>query len=424
MQHRFFARVTVVIASMAITFAVAAASVAAEWPQYRGPEHDGITPERINTQWSASGPKVMWKIPLGSSLGSFVTGERKLFVFQMRGPVHTGFETLTALDRASGRTLWLRDLDRADHYDNGGGDGPRSTPTYNDGKVYVLTTFLKLACVDANDGKVIWNHDLKKEFGGKEPGWGNACSPLIDRDLLFVCAGGKGQGLIAFDKKTGKVAWKGENDKPTHATPIPATLGGVHQIIFFTVSGLVSVEPQSGKVLWRQSFPFSTSTAASPVACGDDIVYCSAGYGVGAGAYRIKKDGDTFTSTEIWRKPGGDINHWSTPVYKDGYLYGLYGFKEFNVEPVKCIDVNTGEEKWSKSGFGQGQVLLVDGNLLIQGEQGQLVLAKASPQGYSEIARSHPITGKCWTDPAVADGHIYVRSQTGGAALDVSVKGQ
>lgn len=400
---------------------VGTAAFAAEWPQYRGPNHDGTTPEKINTQWPAGGPKVLWSIPLGSSLGSFVTDGKKVFVYQMAGKVPTGVETLTAIDAASGRGIWQHDIDGATHYDSGGGDGPRSTPTYNDGKVYVLSTFLKLGCLDANDGRVIWAHDLKAEFGGKEPSWGNACSPLIDGDLLFVCCGGKNQSLIAFDKKTGKIVWKAESDKPTHASPIPVTIAGVRQIIFFTVPGLVSVKAETGEVLWRQPFKFSTSTAASPVLCGEDIVYCSAGYGVGGGAYQIKKDGDKFASTELWFKPGQDINHWSTPVYKDGYLYGLYGFKQFKTEPLKCIDVKTGEEKWSHSGFGQGQVILVDDNLMIVGDQGELVLAKPSPESYQEIARCHPITGKCWTDPAVADGKVYLRSQTGAVCLDVKV---
>ena len=409
-----------VIVTIAALFLCGTAVLAEEWPNYRGPNHDGITSEKIATQWPSDGPKKLWEIPLGSSLGSFVTGAKKAYVYQMKGKAGDGFETLTAVDPASGQTLWERNIDKAMKYASGGGDGPRSTPIFNDGRVYVLSTYLVLACVDAADGKPLWGHDLHTEFGGKEPSWGNACSPLIVGDLLFVCGGGKGQSLIAFDKKTGNVVWKGQDDKPTHASPIPATIAGVPQIIFFTVSGLVSVKPETGAVLWRQPYKFSTSTAASPVMCGDDIVYCSAGYGVGGGAYQIKKEGDTFSSTELWRKPGGDINHWSTPIYKDGYLYGLYGFKDFKKEPLKCIDVKTGEEKWSKEGFGQGEVIMVDGNLLIIGDQGQLVLVKPSPDSYQEIARCHPIAGKCWTDPAVADGKIYVRSQTGAACLDAS----
>jgi outer membrane protein assembly factor BamB len=405
-----------------VVLLAAGVSWAADWPQYRGPSHDGVTGDKISTSWPTGGPKKLWELPLGSSLGSFVNGDHEVFVYQMIGQPMAGTETLTALDPKTGKKLWSSDIDKAEKYASGGGDGPRSTPTFDDGKVYVLSTYLKLACVDATNGKPIWRHDLKAEFGGKEPAWGNACSPLIDGNLVLACCGGKGQSLVAFDKKTGKLAWKGESDKPTHATPVPAELCGVHQVVFFTATGLVGVKPETGQVLWRQAFPFKTSTAASPVICGDDIVYCSAGYGVGGGAYQLKNDGGKFTVTELWRKKGGNINHWSTPVYKDGYLYGLYGFKEFHVEPLKCIEVKTGVEKWAKSGFGQGEVIMVDGNLMIIGDQGELVLAKTSPEGYQEIARCHPITGKCWTDPAVVDGHIFLRSQTGAVCLDASGK--
>lgn len=400
---------------------IAAGVRGAQWPQYRGPGANGATDEKISTQWAggpSGGPRVQWRIPLGSSLGSFVTGGGKLFVFAQQGEN----EACQAFEPGNGTRIWSTPIGKT-IFDGSGGDGPRSTPAFNDGRLYVLGTYQKLVCLEPADGKIVWSHDLLSEFGGKELGWGSAASPLVEGDLVFVCCGGKGQSLIAFNKKTGEVAWKTQSDAPTHASPVPATLLGTRQIIFFTQSGLVAVKPETGQVLWRQSFPYNTSTAASPVVCGDDIVYCSAGYGVGSGAYRISKSGDRFASRQIWFKHKSHLlNHWSTPVYKDGYLYGLYGFKEFGTEPLKCLDVNTGNEVWSHDGFGQGEVILVNGNLLVQADYGDLALVKASPDGYHELARCHPFDGKpkCWTDPAVADGHIYARSQKGGVCLDVA----
>ena len=393
---------------------------AADWPQYRGPNHDGSTPEQINATWPAGGPHILWQIPLGASFGTYAVSGDHAFIFTMKGDDE---ESCFSLDPKTGQTRWSRGIDQTIH-DREGGDGPRSTPTFLDGKVYVLGTFLKLACLDANDGRILWMHDLMKEFNGAKLGWGNAASPLVEGNLVFVCAGGKGQALIAFDKNNGNVIWKTQDDKPTHATPVPATLLGVRQIIFFTQKGLVSVKPETGQVLWRQQFPYNVSTAASPVVCGEDIVYCTAGYGSGSGAFKITRNADSLASTEMWHKHGNKVvNQWSTPVYRDGYLYGLYGFKEFNTEPLKCIEVKSGKEMWSREGFGQGQVIMVGGNLLVQGDQGQLVLVKPSPDGYHEIARCQPLTGnKCWTEPAVADGHLFVRSQLGGACLDVSAK--
>ena len=263
-------------------------------------------------------------------------------------------ETCFSLDPKTGQTRWSRGIDQTIH-DREGGDGPRSTPTFIDGKVYVLGTYLKLACLDATDGKILWMHDLVKEFTGAKLGWGNAASPLVEGNLVFVCAGGKGQALMAFDKDTGNVVWKTQDDKPTHATPVPASLLGVRQIIFFTQKGLVSVKPETGQVLWRAAVPLQRldRRVAGRLRRRHRLLH-------GRLRLRVRSLQNhphrrSFTSTEMWHKHGNKvINQWSTPVYKDGYLYGLYGFKEFNTEPLKCIEVKTGKEKWSPRGLRPG----------------------------------------------------------------------
>jgi len=404
---------------LAVLGTVVSIAAAGDWPQYRGPEHDGITAEKIATNWRQHPPRVIWSIPLGSSLGSISSGGGKLYAFVKQD----ADEAAVALDPATGKQLWTTVVDKT-IIDKDGGDGPRSTPAFNDGKIYVLGTYQKLACLNAADGSVIWKHDLNDEFGGKEPAWGSAASPLVDGDRVFACCGGEKQSLLAFDKNSGKVVWKGTSEKPTHAAPIPATIAGVRQIIFYTQYGLVSVEPATGKELWKQKFQFNVSSAASPVMCGDDLVYVSAGYGSGSGAYQISLADGKWTSTEIWRRHGNKaLNHWSTPIYKDGYIYGLYGFKQFKTEPLKCIEARTGKEIWSQDGFGQGQVIMAGGVLLATTDFGDLVLVQPTPDGYHEIARTHPFQGepKCWTDPTVANGHIYARSQTGAVCLDVNL---
>jgi outer membrane protein assembly factor BamB len=393
----------------------AAMAMAVDWPGYRGPAGDGITTEKIATQWPEDGPKVLWTTPLGPSFGSFAIASGKLFIFE---ETDDDKEACARLDPDTGKQLWSTSIDRAIH-DSQGGDGPRSTPTIDGDHVYVLGTYLKLFCLSADDGKIIWSHDLVKEFGGKVLHWGSASSPLIEGDLVLVDGGGRGSAIVAFNKQTGEVAWKALDEKYTHATATSATIDDVHQDIFFMQSGLVSIDPKTGAVLWRQRFPFATITAASCAVDGD-TVYCSAAYGVGAGAYRISKDGDKFTSTQLWRTPGAEMNIWSTAVIKDGYVYGLYGFKQLGTAPLKCIELATGKEMWSKPGFGQGGLILVGDNLLVQGDAGQLVLVEAAPAGYHALAMTHPLAGKCWTMPVVADGRIYARSTKEGVCLDVS----
>jgi outer membrane protein assembly factor BamB len=406
--------------------------MATEWPDYRGPTHDGISSETIKVPFPAGGPKVLWTAPTTNGFSSFSIGGGEAFTQVGREANGSQREFVIALDDKTGKELWAVDVGQSEYgnaggmsgaKNNNGGDGPRSTPVINDGKVYVLASDLGLYCLDPKSGKEVWKKNLVKDFGGKNITWKNAASPLIDGDLLFVAAGGKGESLIAFNKKTGEVAWKSGTESITHATPIIGTILGVKQVIYFVQSGLVSVTPDTGKELWRASFPYKVSTAASPVICGD-IVYCAAGYGVGSAAFKIAKNGNDLTATQIWRVNGNkDVaNHWSTPVYKDGYLYGMFSFKEYATGPLKCVDVATGKVVWDKPGFGAGQVILAGDKVIALSDDGQVVVVQASPTGYSEISRVQAIGGKCWSTPALSDGHLYVRSTKEGACLEVGGK--
>jgi outer membrane protein assembly factor BamB len=400
---------------------------AADWPQYRGPNANGTTSEKIARKWPDSGPRQVWKTPLNGGFSSFAVAGGLAATLALRIVDNVKNEVCIALEAGTGRELWATSLGFA-KYDGGGdsgapgnsgGDGPRSTPTLDGNRVYVLSGSLVLVCLDAQDGKLVWKKDLVKEHGARNIRWQNAASPLLEGNLLFICAGGPGQSLLCFHKATGALVWKGQSDAMTHATPVAATILEHRQIIFFTQSGLVSVVPGTGQVLWRHAFPYRTSTAASPVV-GGDIVFCSAGYGVGAGAVRIARDGAAFKAVELWRKPNQLINHWSTSVYRDGHLYGLFGFKQWEEVPLKCIDIATGEEKWSKDGFGQGGTILVDGSLVTLAENGELVVVEASPRTYNETARARVVSGKCWNNVAVANGRVYARSTKEGVCLDVS----
>ncbi len=401
----------------------------ADWPQYRGPNQDGISTEKVNLNWPASGPKVVWKVPTQNGFSSFAVSGGKVFTQVNRDLNGASREIVVAMDAATGKELWFVDLAVAKYVgggesgtsDNKGGDGPRSTPTVNAGKVYVLTQFLVLLCLDAETGKTLWTKDLIKEHAGRNIDWKSAASPVVDGDLVFVGGGGPGESLLAFNKNTGEVVWKAHDELITHATPVVATIHGVRQVIFFLQKGLVSVAAQDGKELWRFPFKFSTSTAISPVVAGD-IVYCSAGYGVGSGACKITKSGDTFTATELWKIRGDQpvANHWSTPVVKDGYLYGMFSFKKFGTGPLKCVELATGQVKWEKPGFGPGNVLLVGDKILALADDGQLVVVEAAPGAYKELARAKVLAGKCWSTPALSNGRIYVRSTKEGACLDVS----
>jgi outer membrane protein assembly factor BamB len=402
----------------------------ADWPQYRGPNHDGASPEKIPVKWPESGLRQLWKIPLKNGFSSFTLGDGKVFTLVTREWDGGNQETCLALEAATGKELWAAPMGvGSSKYDGGGdsgargndgGDGPRSTPTYDDHKVYAYSSQMVLRCLNAADGKQIWFCDIKKEHAGQNIRWESAASPLVEGDLVLVVGGGKGESLLAFDKKDGRVVWKGQDDGLTQATPVAATILGERQIIFFTSQGLVSVLPKTGAVLWRYPVAAKGATASSPVVSGD-IVYCSKTYDVGSGACKITKTADGWAATEIWRLTDNNkSSHWSTPVIYKGCIYGIFGQAKFATAPLQCMDLATGEVKWSKPGFGPGGVNLVDGNLLVLSDVGDLVLVKAAPDAYTELARTHVLDGKCWNSMAISNGRIYARSTKEGVSLDVS----
>ncbi|TMQ01739.1 MAG: alcohol dehydrogenase [Verrucomicrobia bacterium] len=407
---------------------------AGDWPQYRGPNHDGVSTEMIRTNWSEQAPREVWRIPLDPALSSFAVVGGRAFTLARRPGNGQDQEYCIALNADTGVELWASLPLGVASYPNGGvgpDDGPRSTPAVDGDLVYVLSSYLRLVCLSATNGALVWSKDLVAEYGSTVVNWQSAASPLIDGDLVFVIGNAPGKSLFAFHKSDGKEAWKGQDDIMTQASPVAATIAGVRQVIFFAQSGLVSVAPDSGSVFWRYPFRFSVATAASPVV-GNDIVYCSAAYGVGAGAVRITGSGSQLATNEVWRTQFDLMNHWATPVYSDGYLYGIYGQAE-TAASMRCIGLATGHEQWRQPIAGMGGVLFASGLVLALIEDGYLLLVKPDPMGYSETARYRALDGfhssnpalavKCWNVPAISNGRIYARSTTEAVCLDVAGSG-
>lgn len=410
-----------------LTCALLATARGADWPQYHGADSDRSSVETIaNTDWEKSPPKTLWTAVAPTGFSSFIVADGTAFTVVQEEMDGVPSEICVAFDADTGETRWKANLDLfhlgsgggdAGAKGNKGGDGPRSTPSYSDGRVYCYTAAMRLVCLSAKDGSELWAVDVIKAHRGENIAWDNASSPLVEGDLVIVAGGGTGQFFLAFDKESGALRWKSGKGKITHATPIATTIHGRRQVLFLARNGVVAVDPNNGKELWNHDFPFRTSTAASPVVEGD-IVYLSAGYGVGATALRVDKGWDT---EELWRSEGNKpvCNHWSTPLVKDGHLYGMFGFKDYGDGPLKCVELATGEVKWEKAGYGPGGVCLAGGVLVCLGDAGQLTLVEATPEGYRELARTEAIDGKCWSAPTLSDGKIYLRSTTGAACIDV-----
>ncbi len=395
-----------------------------DWPQYHGPSHDRTVSESIaHRVWGQESPKSVWTAETPAGFSSFtVTGGRAYTLVD-----RAGRETAVALDAKSGTEVWSFPTDEvkydrgggAGSAENNGGDGPRTCISHQDGRAFILTSALHLYCLEAEKGELLWDVDLMADYGGRNITWQNAASPLLEGDLVFVAGGGEGESLLAFHQESGALAWKSHDERITHATPIATTIHGVRQVIFYMRSGLISVSPGDGEELWRIEYPFRTSTAASPVVY-EDIVYCSAGYGVGAGAFRLTESDGEWSSESIWRKRNRLMNHWSTPICRDGYLYGMFSFKEYGDGPMKCVDIRTGDELWSADGFGPGNCILVGDDLVALTDAGEVVLVEATPDAYTEVSRAQLLEGKCWSTPAFAEGDVFIRSTEEGMRLDLS----
>jgi outer membrane protein assembly factor BamB len=450
---------------LGFSLAISAAS-AADWPNYRGPNHNGVSIDRIVTDWSGSVTNPVWLVPASNGFSSFtVHGGRaytqinpRLGVFVQSDPnSFTNREACVALSITNGARLWATIVEEnTPHTDDtgvGSKNGPRSTPVVDGDSVFVLTSYLKLYRLNATNGAVIWQKDLLSLYGGALLQNEAAASPLIENGLIFVstCAGSIPRGttgvsnLMAFSTTTGDLVWRSQNESMTHATPILATIHGVRQVIFATRAGVVSLNPLTGDLLWKFPYPFTVGTVedlcASPVADQDIVFYtASRGQIFGSVARRVTYTNNTWATTLLWSKSGATplndtvASIWMTPVVVAGFLYGQFGDSAStdsnDTGSFKCVDLQTGTIMWSTNGFGRGGTLLVNSNLLILTEKGALVLARPETNAYTELARFQAIpdydtsvqrSNVCWNTPAVADGKVYIRSTQFGALYDLSL---
>lgn len=368
-----------------------------DWPQWRGPARDGVSRETdLAPGFGPDGPVEIWRRPVGDGYSGMAVAEGRLYTMEQGDAEH-----VVALDAKTGRQVWRFRSDKA--YYDGQGDGPRGTPTYDDGMLYSVGAQGMFHALDAKTGQPLWSHDLVREFGGSRPTWGFSTSPLVEGAAVYVEPGGsRGRGLAGFDKKTGELVWSRYSDAPGYSSPIAATINGLRQILFFTSRHLVSVSPPAEKINWE--FPWKTSydvNAATPIFVPPDRIFISSGYGVGAALLRVR---GTDAVETIW-KSRVMKNHFNSSVLHESFIYG------FDDGTLKCIRAENGETQWRKRGFGKGSLIVADGRLIILGERGTLALAEATPEAYRELARAQVLKGRCWTSPTLARGKLYLRNQ-------------
>lgn len=382
------------------------------WTNFRGPKRDGRYEETpVATVWPANGLPVVWKQPVGVGHASFAVAEGKAYTIEQR----RGQEVVAAYDLANGRELWTQKWNA--EFKESNGDGPRATPTWDQGRVYALGATGELRCLDGSNGSVIWGKNILSDNRASNLPWGVTASPLIVDDKVIVLPGGtSGKSVVAYNKMTGAPVWKVLNDVQAYVSPMVMDLAGRRQIVVVSSSRVVGLVPEDGKLLWSYAWDTNNGINVSqPIAVDQNRFFISSGYGKGAALVEIKGSGNSYTATTIWENSMMK-NKFNSSVLHNGYIYGL------DEGILSCLDVNTGERKWKDGRYGYGQVLLAAGHLIITSDKGEVALVKATPAQYTEVARFSALQGQTWNYPAIAGGRLLVRNSTEMAAFDISTK--
>jgi outer membrane protein assembly factor BamB len=386
---------------------------ASDWPQWRGPDRNGISDEKgFRKEWPKAGPDLLWKVSdIGRGYSTpAVVGDR-VYVLGSEGTENEFVEALSARD---GKKLWSTRLGKVGNpKQNPNFPAARSTPTVEGDVVYALGSDGDLACIQASSGKVQWQKNLRKEFGGKPGTWAYSESPLVDGDTLVCTPGGSEATLVALNKKTGDVMWKcatPEGDEAAYSSAIIVEAAGKKQYVQLLQKGLVGVDAKTGQLLWRYGKPVSVYGAniPTPVSAGDTIYVGSAG--TGGGAVKIASKDGKLEPEPLYFGPkyptaiGGAV--------KVGeYLYGCSG------QTLECVEFATGKMKWEERSVAPGSLCYADGLLFLHGENGEVALVEASPDGYHEKGRFTPAEQpakangmeKAWAYPVASNGRLYIR---------------
>jgi outer membrane protein assembly factor BamB len=377
----------------------------ADWPGFRGPERDGIVHGvRIATDWSASPPRELWRRAVGPGWSSFAVSGGFVYTQEQRG----ADEVVSCYEEATGAPVWTH-KDAARFFESNGGPGPRGTPTVSGGRVYTLGATGILNALDARDGRVAWSRAAASDAEGtpsmggggtvKVPDWGFSSSPLVVDDLVVVAMAGQ---LVAYDLATGNPRWTGPKGGVSYSSPQLATIGGVAQVLLANGTGLTSVAPADGQLLWEhkwRGFPI-----VQPAITADGVLVAVASDS-GTRRLAVAHAASEWTVEPRWTSQA------LKPYFNDFVVHGGHAYG-FDGRILACIDLANGERKWKGGRYGNGQlVLLADQDLLlVLSEDGELALVNATPDRFTEVARAPALQGKTWNHPVLAGDTLLVRN--------------
>jgi outer membrane protein assembly factor BamB len=388
---------------------------ATDWPQWRGPDRTGVSKETgLMRQWPAAGPPRVWlNSSLGSGYGSVAVRGDRIFLQSLIGRQ----STVGAISVTDGKLIWSRAIGNGGNNDRG--PGPRGTPTTDGDRLYVLTETGDLACIRAQDGVVLWQRNILRDFAGRNIGWLISESPLIDGNNVIVTPGGRGAGVVALDKMSGRTVWTSKelSDEAGYASAIVADVQGVRTIMTLTSGGGVGLRASDGKLMWRYARAANyTANITTPIFFDNKVFYTSA-YDTGGALLGLRAQAGEVRSQEIYFTREMQ-NHHGGVVLVDGYLYG------FNNSILTCLEFATGKMMWRHRSVGKGSLTYANGDLYILSENNVVGLAEASPTAYREKGRFEIADQglPSWAHPVVSGGRLYIRNQGTLASYDIRMR--
>ena len=373
-----------------------------DWPGFRGAARDGIVHGvTVSTDWEKQPPKLLWRAPVGAGWSSVTVVDGRAFTQEQRGER----EAVVCRDAATGSDLWVHE-EPGRFSEALSSVGPRATPTFDNGRLYAQGAAGVLVCLDAATGQKVWSRDVLKDADGKMPDWGVCSSPVVSHRLVVVFAAGQSKkGLLAYRADSGEVAWSADAGVLSYSSPHLATLGGREQVLFIGDDGLHALDPAAGTALWTYAAKGQPPRSLQPTPVGDSQLLVPLGLEVPTDLVDVKRSGDTVVATKRWTSRNLKPSFNDFVVY-DGAIYG------FDQSIFSCVDLKTGDRKWKKGRYGNGQVLLLadQGLLLVLSDKGEVVLVSANPDAFEELGQFQAVNGKTWNHPAVAQGRLYVRN--------------
>jgi outer membrane protein assembly factor BamB len=412
---------TMLILFVATSSDVSRRADAGDWSQFLGPNRNGISLEEgLIDEWPAGGPPEVWRVKGGVGMsGVVVQADTACTLIQTNEQ-----QRVLALNAKTGATRWSTPVAAA--YSNGQGDGPRATPAFVGDSVFVFTGDGTLARLNVSDGTVEWSHNVLKRHGGRPADYGMACSPLVVGDLVVVQAGASAGTVVACDIKTGEPRWtSGRGEAAGYSSPVLFTVSGQTQIVAFKGASVSGIDLKSGHELWR--YPYKTDydcNTASPILVGGNVLV-SAGENHGSTMLKIGSKDDNFKVNKVWSSIGGGSvmrNEWQTAIHLGDYLYAFDNVGSAGpVTHLVCVEAATGKQVWRKTRFGKGNMIAADGKLFATTMKGELVVIKATPDGYEELGRSTVIETTRQA-PSLANGRLYLRDGAEIVCLDARKK--